>query len=121
MTCMYSGAASARQRIDCVVCTINEKPLPGPRFLKSIRMTANSSPVSSLSLIFTPEDLVQATMDNASIGVDQINISISGEEITKRLCAEDTTFKPDECVAAIRRPLMKLAIASAHMRALMTW
>ncbi|KAF8575219.1 hypothetical protein K439DRAFT_1649598 [Ramaria rubella] len=100
---MCLGAASAKQRIDCVIRdAINEGTIPGPRFLANAKEIAprDGSLVDDITAFAdTPEELAQIIKDNVTLGIDQIKLSMSGEEITERLRAEDTTFK-DECVAA---------------------
>jgi len=99
---MCLGAASAKQRIDTVIRNaINDSTLPGPRYLANAKEIAprDGELVASITAYAdTPEEISKVIGENVKLGVDQIKLSMSGEEITERLRAEDTTFK-DECVA----------------------
>ncbi|KWU41908.1 hypothetical protein RHOSPDRAFT_30304 [Rhodotorula sp. JG-1b] len=106
---MCHGAASAKQRLDRVIRdSINSGEIPGPR------STANGQEIAPRDgalipgitrFADTPEEIREVIKDLAEQGVDQIKLSMSGEEITETLRAEDTTFS-DELVAA--------AVEAAH-------
>lgn len=100
---MCFGAASAKSRIDAVVKNaINAGDIPGPRALANAAEMAphDGALVPGITrFVETPEEIEAAINEFADQGADQIKLSMSGEEITEVLRAEDTTF-PDELVAA---------------------
>ncbi|KAF8176448.1 hypothetical protein K438DRAFT_1939421 [Mycena galopus ATCC 62051] len=110
---MCVGAASAKDRLDLVIKNaIHRGDIPGPRFLANGKEMA---PVSGALIpgitkfVETPDDIKRAIDEMADIGIDQCKFSMSGEEITEVLRAEDATF-PDELVAA--------GVEAAHARGL---
>lgn len=100
---MCFGAASAKSRIDAVVKNaINAGDIPGPRALANAAEMAphDGALVPGITrFVETPEEIKAAINEFADQGADQVKLSMSGEEITEVLRAEDTTF-PDELVAA---------------------
>ncbi|BGO89864.1 hypothetical protein NBRC10512_005634 [Rhodotorula toruloides] len=110
---MCFGAASAKSRIDAVVKNaINAGDIPGPRALANAAEMAphDGALVPGITrFVETPEEIEAAINEFADQGADQIKLSMSGEEITEVLRAEDTTF-PDELVAA--------GVEAAHARGL---
>ncbi|KAM0789788.1 hypothetical protein ACM66B_006640 [Microbotryomycetes sp. NB124-2] len=110
---MCFGAASAKQRLDLVVRNaINNGDIPGPRSLANGQELApeEGALVGGITrFVETPEEIVKAVNEFADQGINQIKLSMSGEEITEHLRAEDSTF-PDELVAA--------AVEAAHARGL---
>ncbi|KAK4052953.1 hypothetical protein OIO90_004077 [Microbotryomycetes sp. JL221] len=106
---MCFGAASAKQRIDLVVRNaIQAGDIPGPRTLANAQELApeEGALIPGITrFVESPEDMVKVVNEFADHGVNQIKLSMSGEEITEHLRAEDSTFS-DELVAA--------AVESAH-------
>jgi imidazolonepropionase-like amidohydrolase len=97
---MCLGAASAKDRLD-VVCrdAINAGRIPGP----ATWPTARRSPSPAARLIKShhqvrrrPEGMRKAVRELIDIGVDQIKLSMTGEEITGTQRAEDTYFSDEE-------------------------
>ncbi|KAJ7131366.1 hypothetical protein C8R44DRAFT_774726 [Mycena epipterygia] len=108
---MCVGAASARERLDLVVKNaIQRGDIPGPRFLangKEMAPTDGALIAGITRFVETPEEIEKAVNELADMGIDQCKFSMSGEEITEHLRAEDTTF-PDALVAA--------GVEAAHAR-----
>lgn len=127
---MCLGAASAKQRLDVAIRdSIRNGDIPGPRFLANGRemAPADGALIAGITRFAeSADDIRQAIKEmDEEIGVDtvsyarprfrplvltprpQIKLSMSGEEITETLRAEDTTF-PDDVVAA--------AVDEAHNR-----
>ncbi|KAI9463868.1 hypothetical protein HD554DRAFT_2175396 [Boletus coccyginus] len=100
---MCLGAASAKQRLDMVIRNaINSGAIPGPRCLANGQEMAPRSGALIAGITRFVEDtgeIKEAVSEMANQGVDVVKFSMSGEEITEKLRAEDTTF-PDELVAA---------------------
>lgn len=112
LDCGYTsclGAASAKQRLDTVIRdAIKAGDIPGPRFLANGKeMAPNDGALipGITQFIETPEEADRIVDDFAKQGLDQIKLSMSGEEITEHLRAEDITI-PDDIVAA--------AVEAAH-------
>jgi len=100
---MCLGAASAKDRIDCVVWNaIKAGDIPGPRYLPNAREMAPRSGAlvpGITRFVENEEEIEEAVKEYAEMGATQVKLSMSGEEITESLRAEDTTF-PDSLVAA---------------------
>jgi len=100
---MCLGAASAKDRLDLVIRNaIQAGDIPGPRSLANAKEMAPPGGALSAGItrfVATADEIRQAVTELAEQGIDQCKFSMSGEEITERLRAEDTTF-PDELVAA---------------------
>lgn len=112
LDCGYTscvGAASAKQRIDVVIRNaIQAGDIPGPRYLANGQEMApeNGALIKGITrFIETTEDARAAVEEYSAQGIDQIKLSMSGEEITESLRAEDVTI-PDDVVAA--------AVEAAH-------
>lgn len=112
LDCGYTscvGAASAKQRLDTVIRNaIQAGDIPGPRYLANGKeMAPNDGALipGITQFIETPEEAEDVVAEFAAQGIDQIKLSMSGEEITEHLRAEDATI-PDNIVAA--------AVEAAH-------
>ena len=97
---MCLGAASAKERLD-VVCrdAINAGRFPGPRYLANgpeIAVTGGALIKSITKFADGPEGMRRAVRELVDIGVDQIKLSMTGEEITGTQRAEDTYFSDEE-------------------------
>ncbi|KAM0747623.1 hypothetical protein T439DRAFT_92982 [Meredithblackwellia eburnea MCA 4105] len=108
---MTFGAASAKERIDVSVRNaIHSGDFPGPRSLANAPEMAprDGALVPGITrFVETEAEIIAAINEFADMGADNIKLSMSGEEITEVLRAEDTTF-PDELVAA--------GVEAAHAR-----
>ncbi len=106
---MCFGAASAKQRIDTVLReAIYDGEIPGPRFLANGMEMAprDGALVAGITAYAdTPEEVIEQIAIHVETGVDNIKLSMSGEEITETLRAEDTVW-PEEHV--------QLAVEKAH-------
>ncbi|KAJ6468059.1 hypothetical protein DFH09DRAFT_1328013 [Mycena vulgaris] len=100
---MCLGAASARERLDIAIkSTVQSGDIVGPRFLangKEMAPAAGALTGGITRFVESKEDIVSAVNEFVDMGIDQCKFSMSGEEITEYLRAEDTTF-PDDMVAA---------------------
>lgn len=106
LDCGYTscvGAASAKQRLDVVIRNaIQAGDIVGPRYLANGREMAplDGALIAGITqFIESPEEARQVIKMYAEQGIDSIKLSMSGEEITETLRAEDVTI-PDETVAA---------------------
>ncbi|PWN31410.1 uncharacterized protein FA14DRAFT_186374 [Meira miltonrushii] len=106
---MCFGAASAKQRIETVLRNaIYENEIPGPRILANgMEMAPREGALIAGITAFadTDEEILQQIKMHVDTGVDNIKLSMSGEEITETLRAEDTVF-PDKHV--------HVAVEAAH-------
>ncbi|KAH7113974.1 hypothetical protein B0J13DRAFT_241657 [Dactylonectria estremocensis] len=103
---MCFGAASAKDRLDVVVRdAINAGDIPGPRYLANAREIAK--PDGELVAGITrfadgPEEMRQVVRHNIeNIGVDNIKLSMSGEEICEIRSAQDCYFTDEETAACV--------------------
>jgi imidazolonepropionase-like amidohydrolase len=116
LDCGYTscvGAASAKQRLDLVIRNaIQAGDIAGPRYLangKEMAPNDGALIVGITEFIETPDEARKAVQRYAEEGLDSIKLSMSGEEITETLRAEDKTI-PDDIVAA--------AVDEAHIHGL---
>ncbi len=102
---MTFGAASAKQRIDTVLRdAIYANEIPGPRFLANgMEMAPRAGALISGITCFadTEEEVREKIKLHVDTGVDNIKLSMSGEEITETLRAEDTVFTDKLVHAAV--------------------
>jgi imidazolonepropionase-like amidohydrolase len=117
---MCLGAASAKDRLD-VVCrdAINAGRVPGPRYLANgpeIAVTGGALIKSITKFADGPEGMRKAVRDLVDIGVDQIKLSMTGEEITGTQRAEDTYFSDEETAAAVAEAHRRGKRVCAHAR-----
>lgn len=126
---MCCGAAAAKPRLDVVIRNaINSGQIPGPRYLANGPEIStigglgdeNPSHISSYSfveLINGPEEMRRTVRTLLKEGVDQIKLNLSGESITGRLMAEDTTMSEEEVAMAVREARRKPGIrVCSHAR-----
>jgi imidazolonepropionase-like amidohydrolase len=105
---MCLGAASAKDRLD-VVCrdAMNAGSIPGPRYLANgpeIAVTGGALIKSITKFADGPEGMRKAVRELIDLGVDQIKLSMTGEEITGTQRAEDTYFSDDEVAPPSPKP-----------------
>ena len=117
---MCLGAASAKDRLD-VVCrdAINAGRIPGPRYLANgpeIAVTGGALVGSITKFADGPEGMRKAVRELIEIGVDQIKLSMTGEEITGTQRAEDTYFSDEEVAAAVTEAHRRGKRVCAHAR-----
>ncbi|EQB53322.1 hypothetical protein CGLO_06969 [Colletotrichum gloeosporioides Cg-14] len=117
------GAAAASDRLDVVIRdAINSGDIPGPRYLANAREIAKPEGdlVASITRFAdSPEEMRKVVRSNiVCIGVDNVKISMSGEEITGNRAAEDCYFTAAETAAS--KKLIAMAREYAHMPELAT-
>ncbi|WP_060930025.1 metal-dependent hydrolase family protein [Granulicoccus phenolivorans] len=117
---MCVGAASAKPRLD-VVCrnAIEEHRFPGPRYLANgpeIAVTGGALIPSITKFADGAEGMRLAVRELVGLGVDQIKLSMSGEEITGTLHADDTYFTEEEVQAAADEAHRRGIRVCAHAR-----
>lgn len=117
---MCVGAASAKERLD-VVCrdAIDAGRIPGPRYLANgpeIAVTGGALIKSITKFADGPEGMRKAVRELIDVGVDQIKLSMTGEEITGTQRAEDTYFSDEEVAAAVTEAHRRGKRVCAHAR-----
>ncbi|KAF7955248.1 uncharacterized protein EAE97_000507 [Botrytis byssoidea] len=102
---MCFGAASAKERLDVVIRdAINAGDIPGPRYLANAYADG-------------PEEMREVIRHHVKIGVDQVKLSMSGEEITETRSAQDCYYTDDETAACVDEAHSLGARLCAHARA----
>ncbi|KZP22948.1 hypothetical protein FIBSPDRAFT_859157 [Athelia psychrophila] len=124
LDCGYTqsfGAASAKQRIDVVIRNaINNGEIPGPRHLaNSLEIAPTGGALEGGITAFAdgPDEaraVVRAHIEKFT--VDNIKLSMSGEEINENLRAEDTTFDDANVAAAVDEAHSLGARVCSHAR-----
>ncbi|MDQ0382665.1 metal-dependent hydrolase family protein [Amycolatopsis thermophila] len=117
---MCLGAASAKDRLD-VVCrdAINAGRIPGPHYLANgpeIAVTGGELVKGITWFADGPEEMRKAVRRLIEIGVDQIKLSMTGEEITGTQRAEDTYMSDEEVAAAVTEAHRRGKRVCAHAR-----
>lgn len=117
---MALGAASAKMRLDVVVRdAIESGRIPGPRYLANgpeIAVTGGAL-VKGITLFADgPEGMRKAVRELIEVGVDQIKLSMTGEEITGTQRAEDTYFSDEEVAACVAEAHRRGKRVCAHAR-----
>ncbi|WP_214366725.1 metal-dependent hydrolase family protein [Pseudonocardia sp. H11422] len=117
---MCVGAASAKPRLD-VVCrdAINAGRIPGPRYLANgpeVAVTGGALVKGITWFADGPEEMHKTVRKLIEIGVDQIKLSMTGEEITGTQRAEDTHFSDEEVAAAVTEAHRRGIRVCAHAR-----
>lgn len=102
---MCFGAASAKERLDCVVRdSINEGNLPGPRYLangKEMAVPDGDLVPGITAFAKGPLEMRETIRHHIKLGVDQIKLSMSGEQITETRDAQDCYFTDEETAACV--------------------
>ncbi|XHF97189.1 hypothetical protein AWENTII_000789 [Aspergillus wentii] len=102
---MCYGAASAKERLDCVVRdAINRGILPGPRYLangKEIARRGGELAPGITAFADGPLEMREVIRNHAKIGVDQVKLSMSGEEILESRAAKDCYYTDEETAACV--------------------
>lgn len=80
------GAAAAKKRLDVVIRdAINAGDIPGPRYLANAQEIArrDGDLVAGITAYADgPDEMRQVIREHIDIGVDNIKLSISGEEVS---------------------------------------
>ncbi|KAH8695457.1 5-carboxymethyl-2-hydroxymuconate isomerase [Talaromyces proteolyticus] len=102
---MCYGAASAKNRLDCVIRdAINSGQLPGPRLLaNAMEIAKRDAELASGITAFAdgPLEMREVIRHHAKLGVDQIKLSMSGEAIMESRSAEESFFENEETAACV--------------------
>ena len=102
---MCFGAASAKDRLDCVIRDyINAGDIPGPRYLANGKeMAVRNGELAAGITVFAdgPLEMREVIRHHVDIGVDQIKLSMSGEEITESRSAQDSYYSDAETAACV--------------------
>lgn len=118
---MCFGAASAKERLDCVVRdAINNGDLPGPRYLangKEMAVPDGELVPGITAFAKGPLEMREVIRHHIEIGVDQIKLSMSGEEICETRSAQDCYFSDEETAACVDEAHRQGIRLCAHARA----
>jgi len=118
---MCFGAASAKDRLDIVIRdAINAGDIPGPRYLangKEIARTDGELVAGITAYADGPDEMREVIQHHADLGLDQIKLSMSGEEITEIRSAQDCYFTDDETAACVEKAHSLGKRLCAHARA----
>ncbi|KAK5936854.1 hypothetical protein PMZ80_010973 [Knufia obscura] len=118
---MCFGAASAKERLDIVVRdAINEGNLPGPRYLANGKEMAvpDGELVPGITAFASgPLEMREVIRHHVKLGVDQIKLSMSGEQITETRDAQDCYFTDEETAACVDEGHRHGRRLCAHARA----
>ncbi|CAH0051765.1 unnamed protein product [Clonostachys solani] len=102
---MCFGAASAKSRLDVVIRDgINQGLLAGPRYLANgMEIARRGGELTAGITAFAdgPREMREVIRSHAKIGVDQIKLSMSGEEILDERAARDSYFTEEETAACV--------------------
>ncbi|KUL89181.1 hypothetical protein ZTR_03784 [Talaromyces verruculosus] len=102
---MCYGAASAKNRLDCVIRDeINSGRLPGPRMLaNAMEIAKRGAELASGITAFAdgPLEMREMIRHHAKLGVDQVKLSMSGEAIMESRSAEESFFEDEETAACV--------------------
>src|SRR5690606_23187023 len=114
------GAASAKDRLD-VVCrdAIDAGRIPGPRYLangREIAVTGGALVKGITKFADGPEGMRKAVRELIDLGVDQVKLSMTGEEITGSQRAGDTYCADEEVAAAVSEAHRRGKRVCAHAR-----
>lgn len=81
------GAASAKERLDVAIRdSVNAGHIPGPRYLANGKEMArrDGELVAAITAYADgPEEMAQVINHHIKLGVDQIKLSMSGEEVSR--------------------------------------
>lgn len=118
---MCYGAASAKERLDVVVRdAINEGKLPGPRYLangKEMAVPDGDLVPGITAFAKGPLEMRETIRHHIKLGVDNIKLSMSGEQITETRDAQDCYFSDEETAACVDESHRHGVRLCAHARA----
>ncbi|EON63745.1 hypothetical protein W97_02973 [Coniosporium apollinis CBS 100218] len=118
---MCFGAASAKERLDVVIRdAINAGDIPGPRYLANGKEMArrDGALVEGITAYADgPEEMRKVIKHHVALGVDNIKLSMSGEEITEIRSAQDCYFSDEETAACVDEAHKYGKRLCAHARA----
>ncbi|MCJ1358174.1 MAG: hypothetical protein MMC33_008172 [Icmadophila ericetorum] len=118
---MCYGAASAKERLDVVIRdSINAGDIPGPRYLANGKEMArrDGELVAGITAYADgPDEMREVIRHHVNLGVDNIKLSMSGEEITEIRSAQDCYFTDEETQACVDEAHKLGRRLCAHARA----
>ncbi|TGO91756.1 hypothetical protein BPOR_0019g00160 [Botrytis porri] len=118
---MCFGAASAKNDLDAVIRDdINAGEIPGPRYLANGMEIArrDGDLVPGITAYADgPDEMREVIKNHVHLGVDQIKLSMSGEEITEKRSAQDCYFSDEETSACVEEAHSLGRRLCAHARA----
>lgn len=102
---MDYGAASAKEKLDVVVRdAINAGSIPGPRYLANGKEMAvpNGDLAAAITAFASgPLEMREVIRHHVALGVDNIKLSMSGEQITETRDAQDCYYTDEETAACV--------------------
>lgn len=117
---MCFGAASAKPRLDVSVkAAINSGLIPGPRTLangQEIATTGGAIVPGITRHADGPDDMRKAVREFISIGVDNVKLSMTGDDIHETMRSEETYFTLEETKAAVDEAHNRGKRVCAHAR-----
>lgn len=118
---MCYGAASAKERLDIAVRdAINEGSIPGPRYLangKEMAVPDGELVPGITAFAKGPLEMRETIRHHIKLGVDNIKLSMSGEQITETRDAQDCYFTDEETAACVDEGHRHGVRLCAHARA----
>ncbi|KAJ0419182.1 hypothetical protein BJY00DRAFT_324529 [Aspergillus carlsbadensis] len=118
---MCYGAASAKNRLDCVIRdAINAGSIPGPRLLANgMEIGKRGAELASAITAFAdgPLEMREVIRHHAKLGVDQVKLSMSGEAIMEGRSAEECFFSEEETAACVEEAHRNGLRVCSHARA----
>ncbi|KIW73146.1 hypothetical protein PV04_01287 [Phialophora macrospora] len=118
---MCYGAASAKERLDVAIRdAIYAGDIPGPRSVANGKeMAKHDGDLESAITAFadTPEEMREVIKHHTGIGVDNIKLVMSGEEICEVRSAQDCYFTEEETAACVDEAHKAGKSICAHARA----
>ena len=117
---MCFGAAAAQPRLDVVTkAAVKSGMIPGPRILSNgqeISTTGGAIVPSVTKFADGVDEMRKVVRQFCALGVDNIKISMTGDEIHETMRAEETYFTLEETRAAVEEAHMRGKRVAAHAR-----
>jgi 2-keto-4-pentenoate hydratase/2-oxohepta-3-ene-1,7-dioic acid hydratase in catechol pathway/imidazolonepropionase-like amidohydrolase/pimeloyl-ACP methyl ester carboxylesterase len=118
---MCYGAASAKERLDIVIRdAINEGSIPGPRYLangKEMAVPDGELVAGITAFAKGPLEMREVIRHHIKLGVDNIKLSMSGEQILETRDAQDCYYTDEETAACVDEAHRHGVRLCAHARA----
>ena len=117
---MCFGAAAAQPRLDIVVKgAVKSGLIPGPRILSNgqeISTTGGAIVPSITRFADGPDGIRKVVREFCALGVDNLKLSMTGDEIHETMRAEETYFTQEETNAAVEEAHARGKRICAHAR-----